>query len=156
VGARRGPCRRRRGCRVRRVSGRSIRRGALAGVPLKSPGGERLRRARPGEWEASCGEDPVDDFQAPARLAPETQRAGPRQLQGSVGSRAPNEVSARGSAQSLPMSSDSPGSAISSVSPMRRAARSERAWTSSTCGPGRHVIGSGKQPTDLVADGPGV
>jgi hypothetical protein len=46
----------------------------------------------------------------------------PRRLHGSVGSRSPKQVSARGACQSTPTSSDSPGSVISSVSPVIRAA----------------------------------
>ena len=61
----------------------------------------------------------------PPQVRPVTDSAGPAQVQGSVGSRSPNSLSAAGSGQSLPMSSDSPGSVTSSRSPVSRAARSD-------------------------------
>ena len=76
--------------------------------------------------EPAGGQDPLDHLDAAAPGAARDRRCGPAQVQGSVGSRSPYSVSARGSVQSLPKSSDSPGSVISSRSPSSRAARSER------------------------------
>ena len=61
----------------------------------------------------------------PPQVRPVTVRAGPAQAHGSVGSRSPKSVSERGSAQSMPKSSDSPGSTTSRRSPVSRAARSD-------------------------------
>ena len=72
----------------------------------------------------------------PPQVGPVTERAGPCQVHGPAGSRSPKRSRARGSAQSTPKSSDSPGSVISILSPVTSAARSDRAWTSSTPGPG--------------------
>ncbi len=69
-------------------------------------------------------------------MGPVTARAGPAQVHGSVGSRAPYVVSAAGSCQGSPVSSDSPGSVTSSRPPVSRAARSDAAWIGSTAGPG--------------------
>ena len=59
----------------------------------------------------------------PPHVRPSTDRDGPYQAHGSVGSRSPNDSRARGSPQSMPMSSAWPGSVISRVSPVVRAAR---------------------------------
>ena len=84
-------------------------------------------------------EDPetVELFRAAGgEVRPVTDRSGPAHVQGSVVSRVPYSVSAAGSAQGLPMSSDSPGSVISIRSPVMSAARREAAWHASTAGPG--------------------
>ncbi len=71
----------------------------------------------------------------PPHVGPSTVRAGPAHFHGSVAWRSPDSVSARGSVQSIPKSSDSPGSVISSSPPSMSAARSERRCTSSMPGP---------------------
>ena len=66
-----------------------------------------------------------------------TDARGPAQVQGSVGSRSPYDVSAAGSSQSL--AEVLRLARLGDLEPARRsssAARSERTWTSSTAGPG--------------------
>lgn len=59
----------------------------------------------------------------PPQLPAVTDRAGPCQLHGSVASRSPNEVRARGSAQSTPHPRTHPGSVISTVPPEKGGAQ---------------------------------
>ena len=98
-------------------------------------------RTPPPRTEGSSGKRPAVSTHwmtsmHPPHVAPVTDRAGPAHAHGSVGSRSPYSVSASGSAQSLPKSSDSPGSVTSSRSPVSSAARSAATWQASTPGPG--------------------
>src|SRR5262245_16700605 len=68
----------------------------------------------------------------PPQVGPVTAEERPAQTQGSVGSRSPYAVSAAGSDQSLPMSSDSHGSLTSSRPPVDNAAQSDARWHGST------------------------